>query len=136
MKRAVNIGGLTCAAIAWVVISATGVMPLRAQTGGGTLAGNVVDQAGKPVEGAVATVKTEAGSASGNATADSKGHFAVTGLAAGTYSVEVTSPGFARNTRRGVPVSASGSQEITITMNVDAISQSVTVQETVLLATE
>src|SRR5271167_1450871 len=77
MKSKTNIVGLTCAAMAWVFMSVSGVMPLRAQTGG-ALAGNVVDQAGKPVEGAVASAIADGGNAvSGTATADSKGHFAI-----------------------------------------------------------
>jgi len=108
---------------------------LQAQNGG-TVAGNVVDQAGKPLEGAVVTAKVEGGLVTGTATADSKGHFSVTNLAPGTYSVEVTSPGFAKSTRLGVPVSGSGPADLSIVMNVDAVAQSVTVQETVVLAAE
>jgi iron complex outermembrane recepter protein len=129
-------GRLTCALTAIVVISSFTVIPTWAQTSG-SLAGNVVDQAGKPVEGAVASALAEGSNAvSGTATADSKGHFAITGLSAGTYTLETSSPGFARNTRKGVPVSASGSPEINITLNVDAVSQSVTVQDTVVLAAD
>ncbi len=101
------------------------------------LAGTIVDQAGKPIEGAIVTIKkTEGGLVNGTSTADAQGHFSVSSLAAGTYSVEVTSPGFARSTRLGVPVSPSGSQDVAITLNVDAISQSVSVQETIVLAAD
>jgi iron complex outermembrane recepter protein len=122
-------------AAAWLTICAAGMTPLWAQNGGGTVAGNIVDQAGKPVEGAIVSVLAGA-AVSGTATADANGHFSVNGLAPGTYTVETTSPGFARNTRLGVPVSGGGSPEISITLNVDAVSQSVTVQETVMLAVD
>jgi len=114
---------------------ATGSAPLRAQSGG-VITGTVFDQAAKSIQGAGVTVKSEGGAVSGTATSDAEGKFSVSGLAAGTYAVETTSPGFALNTRRGVIVSASGSQELSITLNVDAISQSVTVQESVSLAAE
>jgi iron complex outermembrane recepter protein len=99
------------------------------------ISGNIVDQAGKPVEGAVVSV-ISGGAVTGTGTSDPKGHFAVSGLAAGTYTVETSSPGFARNTRLGVQVLAGGASEITITLNVDSISQSVTIQDTYELAAE
>jgi iron complex outermembrane receptor protein len=100
-----------------------------------SITGNVIDQAGKAVAGATVAVKNDAGFRK-DATADSEGHFSVTGLAAGTYNVDTTSPGFALNSRRGVVLSASGSETLSITLKVDAISQSVTVQEQILLATD
>ena len=81
-------------------------------------------------------MKGQGGPVSRTAISDPDGRFSVGGLATGIYTVEVISPGFARNTRLGVPVSASGSQEISITLNVDAVSQSITVQETVTLAAD
>ena len=135
MKRVFNVRGLVCSVAAWALIGVVGMMPLRAQNGG-AIGGAIVDQAGKSIEGASVTVKNEGGTVSGSATADAQGHFTVSGLALGQYSVEVTSPGFARNTRLGVNVNGAGSQDISITLNVDAISQSVTVQERVLLAAD
>ncbi|HXJ44947.1 MAG TPA: TonB-dependent receptor [Bryobacteraceae bacterium] len=124
------------AAIALALICPVGTMPLRAQNGSGTLAGTIVDQVSKAIQGASITVKSESGSVIGTTTSDPSGHFALNNLATGSYTVEATSPGFARNTRLRVPVSASGSPDISITLNVDAISQSVTVQETVVLAAD
>src|SRR5207253_7388922 len=104
---------LFCAALA----------PLYAQQGG--LAGSILDQAGKAIPGATVTVKNDTAIAS-TTTTDSNGHFAATGLAAGTYNVEATAPGFARGIRVGAPVGAGKSDEVSITLNVDPISQSVT----------
>jgi iron complex outermembrane receptor protein len=123
-------------AIAWALICVGGVMPLRAQSGGGTLTGTVLDQSGKAVEAAAVTVKSEGGGMSVSVISDAEGRFSVNGLAAGTYTVETSSPGFARNTRLGVSVPAGGSQDLSITLNVDAVSQSVTVQESYLVAAE
>ena len=127
MRRVLCLSALFCA---------IAIMPLWAQNGTGTLAGTVLDQAGKAISGAALIAKSEGGSASSTATSDNDGKFSISGLAAGTYTVETSSPGFALNTRRGVDTSVSGSQDLTITLFVDAISQSVTVQETVLLAEE
>jgi iron complex outermembrane receptor protein len=112
------------------------MLPLRAQGGGGTITGTIVDQAGKSLEGATVNVRTGAGVTVATANADAEGHFSVTGLAPGTYTVETVSPGFARSTRLGVPVTAGGSGNLAITMNVDAISQSVTVEASVVLAAD
>jgi iron complex outermembrane receptor protein len=109
---------------------------LHAQTGGAAIAGTVIDQAGKTVEGAAVVVKNDAGAAISMATTDAAGHFSAAGLAPGTYTVETSAPGFALNSRLGVPVSAAGSEELSITLNVDSVSQSITVQETISLATE
>jgi iron complex outermembrane receptor protein len=102
----------------------------------GTITGTVLDQAAKSIPGANVTVKNEAGSVGGTATSDTDGHFSIGNLAAGTYSVETTEPGFARNTRLAVPVAAGATKDLAITLNVDAISQSVTVEESVSMAVD
>jgi iron complex outermembrane receptor protein len=102
----------------------------------GTITGTISDQAGKPIAGAAVTVKSAGTAAAVTAASDEQGRFSVTNLAAGNYTVEVTSPGFARNTRLDVPVSAAKPQDLPITLNVDSISQSITVHETVLLAAD
>ncbi len=114
----------------------SGLAPLRAQEAGATIAGTVVDQAGKAVEAASVTVKNDSAAFSRTATTDNQGHFSVSGLAAGTYVIATSAPGFALNTRLGVSVSGTGSENLSITLNVDAISQSITVQESVSLAEE
>lgn len=135
-------GTKTCARLASAVglmammIGTLGVMPLLAQSSSGTITGIILDQAGKMIAGASVTAKSEATQTAVIAISDAEGHFSMANLAAGSYTVEATSPGFARNTRTGVPVSAGQSQELSITLNVDSITQSVTVHETDLLALE
>jgi len=114
------------------LVAACSLAPMQAQQGGGAISGTIIDQAGKAVAAASIVVKNSGSEVKGTANSDAEGKFSVAGLAAGTYSVETTSPGFALNTRRGVVAPAT----LTITMNVDAISQSVTVQETVVLAAD
>ncbi len=133
MKHLTNWKRQCAAALIWAVMS---TVSMPAQSGAATLSGNVVDQVGKAIEGATVTAKLAGGLVSGTATTDANGHFTVTNLTAGTYSLEVSSRGFARNTRMGVPVGSGASPEVSITLNVDAISQSVTVQETSLVAAD
>ena len=110
MKRVFNLRSQAYTAIAFALICGAGMMPLRAQNGEGKLAGAVLDQVGKPIQGAIVTVKGQGGPVSRTAISDPDGRFSVGGLATGIYTVEVISPGFARNTRLGVPVSPNGSQ--------------------------
>ena len=136
MSRVLSLRSQVRVAIVLAGICVFGIMPLLAQIGGGAIAGSILDQSGKPIPDAAVTAKAEGGVVSGTASSDAAGHFSVSGLAAGSYTVEATSPGFARGIRLDVPVSASGSQDVSLTLNVDAVSQSITVQETVLIATE
>jgi len=117
-----------------LTISLTPIGLMAQQTGAVT--GAVLDQVAKTISGATVTARMEGGTASGAATTDAEGRFSIAGLAPGAYTVETTAIGFARNTRLGVPVSANAIQNISITLNVDAISQSVTVQESVSLAAD
>ena len=136
MNQGVSIRWRSALAVTVVLLlGAAAPARLLAQSGG-TISGAVLDQLAKSIPGAKVTAKSEAGAVSGSATTDGDGHFTIGGLAAGTYSVETTSPGFALNTRRGVQVSASGTQDISITMFVDAVSQSVTVQASETLAVD
>jgi iron complex outermembrane receptor protein len=107
---------------------------LRAQTG--TINGTVLDQAGKYIPGAAVTAKNPAGGTGAATTSDSEGHFSMTGLVPGTYTVETTNPGFARNTRLGVQVTSGSTLDLSVTLFVDAVSQSVTVQESVSMAVD
>ena len=110
--------------------------PAALEAQSGTISGTVFDQAAKSIMGANVTVKNENGAIAGSATTNADGRFSVANLPTGTYSVETSEPGFARNTRLGVQVAATNAQDITITLNVDSISQSVTVQESVSMAVD
>ncbi|MBV8904675.1 MAG: carboxypeptidase regulatory-like domain-containing protein, partial [Acidobacteriia bacterium] len=115
-------------------VLASSLSLLAQQTG--AITGTVVDQAAKLMPGANVTVRTDDGSIIRSSATDEEGHFSITGLPPGNYTVETTEPGFARNIRRDVILAANGSQDLSITMNVDAISQSVTVNEFVSKAVE
>jgi iron complex outermembrane receptor protein len=128
--------GRMSALMACVFFCVAGVMSLRAQEGSATLSGTILDQAGKAIQGATVTAKNDSAAVSRTADTDANGHFSITGLPARTYTVETTATGFARNTRADVPVSSTGSEDISITLFVDSVSQSVTIQESISLATE
>ena len=101
-----------------------------------SITGTVADQVDKAMPGATVTARSETGGVSAQTTTDTEGRFTVEGLAAGTYTVEASEPGFARSVRSGVQVGSGVTPNLSITMKVDAISQSVTVQESVSLAVD
>ncbi len=136
MNRFLNSSAQALLALACAAIAMSHGSSLFAQNTGGTLSGTVIDQANKTIQGAIATAKLEGGLVSGTATTDAQGKFSLTGLNSGNYTLEVTSPGFGRYSRPGVPVSSGSSQDLSIVLKVDAISQSVSIQETVVLAAE
>ena len=87
-------GRLAAAALALVVC---GAAPLAAQDwkGMGRFEGRVLDPDGQPVVGA--TVKLELPERGGGTTVktDKKGHWAIAGVAAGQWNVDITADGFA-----------------------------------------
>jgi len=68
------------------------VLTASAQSGRGTISGNVTDADGKAVAGAQVTAKNQAGAEfQGNASAS--GSYSLTGLPPGTYQLSIHSPG-------------------------------------------
>src|SRR5580658_1087578 len=111
---------------------------LHAQQGGdaSTIAGRVIDQDAKLIPGANLVVKTSAGAAANTTTTDADGHFSAPGLPAGTYSLDVTAPGFARNIVTDVKLPAPRANDISIVLSIQTLAQSVTVTETVSVAVQ
>ncbi len=75
----------------------------RAQQSLGTLRGNVKDELGGVIIGAVVTASDTAG-VEKNATTDESGNYAVPGLAPGRYTVRINQAGFATYENIGVEV--------------------------------
>ncbi len=101
-----------------------------------TLAGTVLDQAGKAVGSATVMVRNDATGATGNTTSDPEGHYSVSSLPVGTYTVEVTANGFAKATRTGVQLPAAGVEDVGITLSVASLTQALTVQGTASVAAQ
>jgi len=111
---------------------------LHAQQGGDatTIAGKVLDEAGKPIPAATVIVKNGAGAAAATTASDADGRFSATGLSAGTYNIDVSAPGFARNVVTGVQVPVVNAGDISIVLTIQTLAQSVTVTETVSVAVQ
>ena len=118
---------------AGVLLCASAVSQLHAQQNG-TITGTVLDQTGKPVQGAAVEVRSDATAASRSVMSDPEGKFSVPDLAVGSYSLRVAAPGFALATRSDGQVTAGGTLDVPITMSVQPVSSSVTVVETISVA--
>jgi iron complex outermembrane recepter protein len=116
-----------------VILCGAGSLQLHARQSG-TVSGTILDQAGKPIPEAVVQLKSESTGASRSLISTSEGKFTASDIPAGTYSLQVSAPGFALTTRSGGQLSAGGTLDIPITMSVESVSTSVTVNESVSVA--
>ncbi len=110
-----------------LMLSAAVCAPAAAQIGGGALAGQVVDQAGAAIAGATVTITAVGTKLSRTATTGLEGTYAVTGLAPGTYRVEIEADGFRPLTREGIRLATGETVPLNIQLEVGALSEAVTV---------
>src|SRR5215467_12363166 len=89
----------------------------------GTIRGSVLDQAGKAIPNASVTIKEDASGTTRKLTSDVDGRFSAAGLPAGTYSVEAFAPGFAVSTHTGVKLTATGAEDVSISLSVASLAQ-------------
>jgi len=117
--------------------AAVAAVPVSAQqNGSGVISGKVLDQVGKPIQGASVAVKNEATNATLSAMTDADGGFSITGLPPGNYTVETTASGFGKGIRSGIQITPEKAEDLTITMNVASLSQVATVEETISVAAQ
>ena len=94
---------------------------------GASISGTAVDAKGSLVPNAAVLAKNEATGAITRTTADNTGHFAVTGLPSGRYTLVVSAAGFAPTTQKDVQASAHPA-DISVTLSVGNVAQSVEVE--------
>jgi iron complex outermembrane receptor protein len=106
---------------------------MQAQTEAG-VSGTVIDQAGKAVPDAAVVLRS--GSNFERAlTTDAQGRFSAAGVPVGSYTVEVKAPGFNAG-RREFQVTAGATQELSISLNVGSLAQTVTVEAVASVAAQ
>ncbi len=135
-----EIGGLSAgrgvsSAGKFVLLFFLGLATTYAQSTG-TISGSVTDVTGKPIARAAVTVKGESTASNYEVAADADGKYAITGLAQGAYSVEASAPSFANSRRTGVSVTAGGTAEVPLSLNISQFAQSITVEGSVSAAAE
>jgi hypothetical protein len=99
--------------------------PSLAQTGTGTLRGQVTDPSGAAIPGATITVTTSAGPVTSST--NKNGSFSVQGLAPARYSVQASSAGFAIYKNDNVTITAGQVQTLPIRLEIEVQQQKVVV---------
>ncbi len=120
---------LSATIIAWTLMPS-----LPAQTNTALVAGTVLDQAGQVLPNSTISIKNEATGAIRTAITGTDGHFKVDGVPAGIYSITVSARGFATSNKSEVEVALGKSDDLSITLAVGSVSQSVEVTATASLA--
>ncbi|MGD0964328.1 MAG: TonB-dependent receptor [Candidatus Acidiferrales bacterium] len=115
-----------CMSIAILAMLSTGAM--AQQSGTAALNGNVLDASGSAVRNATVVVTNESTNQVSKGTSDPQGHFSVTGLVPGRYTVEVSASGFAADTHKGIQVTPDRAEELSISLKIGSVSEVVTVE--------
>lgn len=120
--------------LAAVVVLLFGCAAALAQSGAGSIQGTVKDASGAALPNASVQVINKATGQVSNAKTNSVGFYSVPGLFAGDYTVAVTAPGLAEyDTTLSLQVSQTA--VISPTLSVGTVSQEVTVNSGIQLAT-
>ena len=94
---------------------------------GTPLEGTVADSKGNFISGAHVDVRNVSSGRVVSTTADSTGHFSLSGLPAGTYDVTASAPGFAAFTRPAVQLTADHADAVALTLQVGSTTTEVSV---------
>jgi len=97
------------------------------QKGETAIVGTVTDTSAALIPGATVTIRNAAGESKTTAT-DAEGKFQVPGLAAGSYDVSVTAPGFSETKTPGVNVPAKEIVSVAVQLTVATTATQVNVQ--------
>jgi iron complex outermembrane receptor protein len=115
------------AALAAVCVVAFAAPSIAAQAAGAALGGKVLDPDAKVVVNAAIIIRNEATNEIKTTATDSVGHFSVTGITPGLYTVEVAVPGFEIVRRTAVRAADGVIEDLSIKLSVANISETVTV---------
>jgi Carboxypeptidase regulatory-like domain len=119
--------GLTALFLAFLfLIAGTGQFAV-AQDIVGRISGTVIDAQGAAVPGATVAIINEATGISRSLTTDGSGYFVADDLPVGKYTVTVEAKGFKKTLVAGNPLTAGGRQTVNVTMQVGAVTETVTV---------
>jgi iron complex outermembrane receptor protein len=114
--------------LCFFVFAASGEAVLAQDGGGAALSGTVLDPAARAIYNAAIMAKNESTGAVQKTTTDQQGKFTFSGLAAGSYTVEVSAPGFAPGIRLGVRVTAERQEELSIPLTLGTVTEAITVE--------
>jgi hypothetical protein len=116
-------------ALAFILSSLVGAMPAahaQAQTAG-EITGQVLDPSKAAISNAAVTATNSATGAVRKAQTDSQGHYALTNLPVGTYSITVEHEGFQQLKQTGVMLNVATTVTLNLTLTVGSVKQEVVV---------
>ncbi len=110
-----------------LLILALWSVPLASQINTGKISGTVTDSANAAVVGATIQATNEATGVVSNGVTQETGNYLLNFLIPGTYTVEVTAPGFQKGITKGVEVTSGGSARIDVGLQIGEVRQQVEV---------
>ena len=114
-----------CLSIAGITLGAT---PARAQVLYGSIVGNVKDPQGAVIPGATVTIVNKDTNLTREATTDAEGAYNLVNVLPGRYDVKISLTGFREALRTNVPVTIGQISRVDLTLEVGALTETVTVQ--------
>lgn len=116
-----------------LILMTVAACDLSAQVLYGSLTGTVADPSKGTVAGAVITITNTGTSQSARTTTDAAGYFSLRNLPQGQYDVSIGAPGFKPLTEKGVSVRINNVTSLEFTLEVGAVTDSVTVEASAAL---
>jgi hypothetical protein len=111
--------------------------PAAAQVLYGSIVGNVTDAQGAAIPGATVTVVNKETNLTREATTNTEGNYSLVNILPGRYDVKISLQGFREVLRANVPVTIGQLSRVDATLEIGALSETVTVQsEAELLQTD
>ena len=124
MNRRLSLRVFLCLAVFWVLGT---LHSAHSQTLYGSIVGNVKDSSEAVVAGVRVTLTNLETKQSRGVTTTEMGSYSFATVSPGTYDIRISKEGFAPYTRSGITVAANDTARVDITLNVGAVSESVTV---------
>src|SRR5947209_213278 len=112
-----------CAFVCLLICS----FPSFAQTSFGRISGTVTDPGGAVLSGAPVVITNSETQASRTVNTNDSGFYSATNLPIGTYSVKIEQPGFRKQERSNVQVSADARLTLDFSLQLGDVTQSVEV---------
>ena len=126
-KRAVRLSLAFALPFVFLLVAAPGLLRLQAQSSYGSVVGTVIDTTGADVPGATVSLGNDGTGASEATTTGHGGTYSFLNLNPGSYTLNVSQPGFQSYRRRQVDVQIGGLTRVDVTLRVGDVTQTLTV---------
>src|SRR5262245_15027011 len=137
MRKFFRASALVPIVLAVLFISSAGISSLHAQVLYGSIVGTVTDSADLAVPGATVKITQAETNQSRETISNETGGYTFPNVAAGTYSVDVTLPGFQPFKSSNITVRVNNAVRVDAKLNVGTLSETVIVSgQAALLQTE